>query len=133
MNKITLSIATRPLSVGMVATWVAKATAGDVLVYHQGFLGRDRWVLKRQKPHGDGTSEFSWVEPVRPTHDLAMEMWTFHLLGLVTLTQRRLGPGLFEYRATRTMLRRVTDRTMPATVGVRFGLHRVTEETGNVE
>lgn len=64
--------------------WVQNAEPGAVHVYHQGFLAVDR---RKPAPHDGDTAQRLCRQ------------------GLVFLTQARIGPRNFEYRATRAAIR----------------------------
>ncbi len=65
-----------------VEAWVSSTRPGDVVVYHVGHLAADRV----QSPAVDV---------------VAFEIWRA-AQAEVSLTQRRLGPGRYEYRATKS-------------------------------
>lgn len=64
--------------------WIEHAEPGAVHVYHQGYLAVDR---RKSAPHDGDTAQ-----------KLCRQ-------GLVFLTQARIGPRNFEYRATRATIR----------------------------
>lgn len=63
--------------------WIKNAKRGEQLVYHRGFLLRDR-------------------QNAMSAHDykgIGMTLWAAYLRGQVTLAQRRIGEGCYEYIA----------------------------------
>ncbi len=74
------------------AAWLNQAPAGATLVYWTGELARDR---------GRYGPKMEWIP--NPLDGLAAAVYEDSERGLVTLTQRRMSPGMgFAYRAQRT-------------------------------
>ena len=69
--------------------WLKKATTGDAIEYHRGFLGADR------TPYGQTMSPESRAALIC-TSNRAFKLAE---RGLVHLVQRRLAPGAFSYLA----------------------------------
>ncbi len=79
--------------------WISSAVAGQVIVYHEGFLLLDR---------SESTSNLSTKDRQR-LNAIARRAWIACELGLVHLFSQRLGPGHFRYLA----IRAVTSRSPP--------------------
>ena len=73
--------------------WLRTATCGHTAIYHSGYLPKDRGA--------DGPT----TADERRTDAVANAALTAADLGLVTLTQKRIGDFYYEYRAKRTQRR----------------------------
>ena len=69
--------------------WLGRAVAGEIFVYHRGFLARDT---------NYAVSELPTVARVELAHVARSTMWAAEE-GLVHLLQRRIGPEEFNYLA----------------------------------
>ncbi|WP_316196693.1 hypothetical protein [Bradyrhizobium sp. SZCCHNS3053] len=76
--------------------WMKGAAAGDVLVYWQGDLQFDRQVVVP-----DEALRASERARVQSLNFIADRICADAKAGLLYLTQKRVGLGIFEYRATR--------------------------------
>jgi hypothetical protein len=87
-----------------VEAWLRRAKPGARLVYHYGFLARDRcWRAKGQTWDGARATrndpEPGVWERVAKVADLADFVEAAARAGKLVLTQRRIGPMYWEYRA----------------------------------
>lgn len=79
---------------GAFTAWLETAGHGEAFVYFEGNLGETRasWQSMDEDERAN----------VRPRLDEANDGWAAERRGLVVLTQRREGPNVCSYLATRT-------------------------------
>lgn len=82
---------------GNFLKWLMVSQPNEVCVYHVGDLAQDR-----AKGRSRGTATPQEVEQGKDANNLANAAWTAYKHGDVVLSQRKLGPNNYEYRATRT-------------------------------
>jgi hypothetical protein len=95
------------LSLGVFRLWLATAASGRRMIYHYGFLARDRvWLPNGQvwdgsdlSPDAPGWEDYRRVVEV---DRMAMAAAEAARAGLVALVQRRRAPMYYEYVAVRT-------------------------------
>jgi hypothetical protein len=77
-----------PIDETRLCTWIGQAGIGDTLVYHRGVLAEDRSSTASRLPPRD-RAELARV---------AKRALALAEAGLAELSQRRVGPGDYEYR-----------------------------------
>ncbi len=100
MQKTTLHLG--PGAIADYYTWLQAARHGDMLIYYHGDLQYDR---AQEFPTGTSKSEEGQRMRVCLLDALADRVSDDARTGVVTLTQRRIGPNVYEYRAHRVNLR----------------------------
>ena len=91
-SKRSLFIPLTSLNEANFISWIAQASAGQAIAYHEGLLTCDRSALASNLP----TKERNRL------HALAQCVWRARELGIVHLYSQRLGAGRFRYLAMRS-------------------------------
>ena len=74
-----------------LAAWIATSNPGESIVYHNGFLSRDRQRILND-------AEGAVIDKIRRVAEMA---WMFAGIGQVSLVQRRIGELMYDYIAIR--------------------------------
>ena len=90
MPKITFPDSA-PLTADSFCRWLGRAVPGDRIEYHRGFLGCDRDPENSARPASER----------RRIDDLAEQVQSLAVAGLVGLVQRRYGDADYSYLAVK--------------------------------